>query len=160
MTIIIKHVDFENEQHTADLVFLLNDYASDPMGGGEPLSDYVKTHLALELKRFPTAFALIAYVDGKPAGLLNAIMGFSTFKCQPLINIHDLTVVKAYRGSGISQQLLAEVENIAHSKQCCKITLEVLDGNNIARNAYTKFGFSGYELDPKMGKAMLWQKLL
>ena len=45
-------------------------------------------------------------------------------------------------------------------KNCCKITLEVLEGNTIAKNAYKKFGFMGYELDPKMGKAMLWEKSL
>jgi hypothetical protein len=40
------------------------------------------------------------------------------------------------------------------------VTLEVLEGNQIAKNAYIKFGFAGYELDPKMGKALFWEKPL
>ena len=130
------------------------------MGGGEGLSAQVKQNLTEALRKFPTAFSLICYVDGTPAGLVNAIMGFSTFKCMPLINIHDLTVVKTFRGQGISQLLLNEVEIIAKAKRCCKVTLEVLEGNDIARNAYAKFGFSGYELDPNAGQAMLWQKMI
>ena len=40
------------------------------------------------------------------------------------------------------------------------MTLEVLEGNEIAQHAYRSFGFAGYELDPRMGKAMFWQKKL
>ena len=43
---------------------------------------------------------------------------------------------------------------------CCKLTLEVLEGNAIAQAAYKACGYAGYELDPKMGKAMFWQKKL
>lgn len=160
MDVKIVNVDFNNKNQCDDLVYLLNDYALDPMGGGEVLSNKVKENLAEGLHKFPTAFSLICYVDGEPAGLVNAIMGFSTFKCMPLINIHDLTVVKKFRGLSLSQRLLDEVEIIAKAKQCCKVTLEVLEGNEIAKNAYAKFGFSGYELDPNAGKAMLWQKLI
>ncbi|WP_267313813.1 hypothetical protein [Limnobaculum xujianqingii] len=32
--------------------------------------------------------------------------------------------------------------------------------NEIAKGSYRKFGFSGYELDPQMGKAVFWQKKL
>jgi len=102
--------------------------------------------------------SIICYVDDKPAGLINSFEAFSTFKCQPLINIHDIVVVKEFRGLGISQLMLTKAEEKAKSKGCCKITLEVLEGNEIARNSYMKFGFEGYELDPKMGKALFWQK--
>jgi ribosomal protein S18 acetylase RimI-like enzyme len=58
----------------------------------------------------------------------------------------------------LSQLMLSKVEEIAKAKGCCKITLEVLEGNEIAKNAYRKFGFSSYELDPAMGRALFWQK--
>jgi len=32
--------------------------------------------------------------------------------------------------------------------------------SNQAQNAYEKFGFGGYELDPEMGGTMFWQKSL
>ena len=54
--------------------------------------------------------------------------------------------------------MLDKVELIAKERACCKITLEVLEGNEPAKSAYIKFGFAGFELDPKMGKALFWQK--
>ncbi len=56
--------------------------------------------------------------------------------------------------------MLEKVEEIAISKGCCKLTLEVLEGNQIARSSYNKFGFTDYKLDPKMGQALFWQKIL
>jgi len=69
-------------------------------------------------------------------------------------------VSKTWRGQGLSTAMLQKVESIALQRGCCKITLEVLEGNLVARKAYEKFGFSGYELDPAMGKAMFWEKPL
>jgi len=130
------------------------------MGGGEPLSDFIKENLAKELSKIAHAFSVICYVDGKPVGLINCFEMFSTFTCKPLINIHDIVVVNGFRGLGISQLMLTKVEKRAQEKGCGKMTLEVLEGNDIAKKAYLKFGFDGYELDPKMGKALFWQKVI
>jgi len=158
MKIKVLIADYLNDKHAEDIGYLLNNYAEDPMGGSTPLPDEVKQNLAKELSKLPYALSIICYVDDKPAGLINSFEAFSTFKCQPLINIHDIVVVNEFRGLGISQLMLTKVEEKAKSKGCCKITLEVLEGNKIARNSYVKFGFDGYELDPKMGKALFWQK--
>jgi ribosomal protein S18 acetylase RimI-like enzyme len=56
--------------------------------------------------------------------------------------------------------MLEKVEAVAKDRGCIKLTLEVLDGNQTAKNAYVKFGFAGYELDPVMGKAGFWDKAL
>jgi ribosomal protein S18 acetylase RimI-like enzyme len=69
-------------------------------------------------------------------------------------------VLENYRGKGLSHLILEKVEEIARAKDCCKITLEVLSNNAIAKSAYLKFGFAGYELDPKAGSALFWQKTL
>ena len=63
-----------------------------------------------------------------------------------------------YRGQGLARLLFDQVETIAKARGCCKLTLEVLKGNERARAAYTKFGFSGYELDPEMGAGTLLGK--
>jgi ribosomal protein S18 acetylase RimI-like enzyme len=76
------------------------------------------------------------------------------------LNIHDIFVLKKYRGIGLSQILLKKVEEIAINKGCCKLTLEVLSENIVAQSSYKKFGFAGYELDPEVGKALFWQKPL
>ncbi|WP_159567511.1 GNAT family N-acetyltransferase [Budvicia diplopodorum] len=158
MSINIIVADYTNADQGKDLVELLNNYALDPMGGGEALTPQVKNSLVAELAKLSHAFSVLAYVDGKPAGLINGFFGFSTFACKPLVNIHDVVVDGQFRGLGLSQKMLDKVEQHAKAKGCCKLTLEVLQGNDVAKGSYQKFGFAGYELDPEMGKAMFWQK--
>lgn len=152
--------DYSNAQHGSDICALMDQYAQDPMGGAEPLSEYVKSHLVAALAEQTNAFSLLCYVDGKAAALANCMQGFSTFKCKPLLNIHDFMVAQQYRGLNLSQRLLEKVEEQARLRGCCKITLEVLTGNKPAQGSYQKFGFAAYELDPQMGKAEFWQKVL
>ena len=160
MKIDVFTLNYQDPQQTQDMLFLLDNYALDPMGGSTALSQTVKDNLGTELAKLAHAFSVICYVDDKPAGLVNCFEAFSTFQCKPLINIHDVVVSDKYRGLGLSQKMLQQVEHIAIEKGCCKVTLEVLEGNQIARNAYIKFGFAGYELNPKMGKALFWEKPL
>lgn len=160
MQVTLIQADYHNEQHGKDLVMLLNAYALDPMGGGEALADDVQQNLVASLAKRDDFLTLLCYVDNKPAGILNCVEGFSTFKAKPLLNIHDCGVLKEYRGLGLSQQLFTEAEKIARQRGYCKLTLEVLQGNVVAQNAYKKLGFSGYELDEKTGNAMFWEKVL
>lgn len=160
MSVEIVKADYLSKQHGKEIPWLLDAYASDPMGGGQPLNDSVKTNLVKKLSALPHAFSIIAYVDSQPAGLVNCFEAFSTFSCKPLINIHDVIVLSKYRGEGLSQKMLDKVEEIAKSKNCCKITLEVLSNNEVAKSAYNKHGFSGYELNPQAGVALFWQKPL
>lgn len=81
-------------------------------------------------------------------GLVNCFEGFSTFAAEPLVNVHDVSVVDTFRGLGLSHKMLEKVEDIARERGCCKITLEVLEGNPVAQGAYRKFGFSDGQLDP------------
>jgi GNAT superfamily N-acetyltransferase len=152
--------DYHNPRHAADIVRLLNAYALDPMGGGKSLPVSVTAILVSELAKRPYAFTVIAYVDDTAVGLINCFEAFSTFAARPLINIHDVVVDKPWRGHGISQLMLDKVEAMAIQKGCCKLTLEILQGNKTAGNAYQKFGFSAYSLDPQMGDAVFWQKWL
>ncbi len=156
----IVTVDYNNPQHAGDLLNLLNIYARGSVGGSTALSQYVEDNLVEALSKVEGAFSLICYVDGQAAGLTNCFTGFSTFKCKPIVNIHDLAVHPDFRRQGIGLKLLAAVESKARALDCCKITLEVLDGNIIAKNLYLKFGFNGYELDPEHGHALFWEKAL
>ncbi|MFT6351670.1 MAG: ribosomal protein S18 acetylase RimI-like enzyme [Neptuniibacter pectenicola] len=156
----VVNIDYNHPQQAQDMIDLLACYALDLMGGASPLMEETKANLAQELAKLPHAFTLICYVDNQPAGLMNCFEAFSTFKCKPIINIHDVIVLPEFRGLGLSQTMLSTVEQIAQDKGCCKLTLEVLEANQPAQQAYTKFGFSGYELDPRAGKALFWEKLL
>ena len=160
MNIEILVADYHNPQHAKDVGYLLNDYAKDPMGANKPLDDGIQEKVASELAKQPGAFSVLAYVDGKAAGLVNCLQTFSSFKCKPLINIHDVGVLKEFRGLKLSTKMLEKVEEVAKQRGCCKLTLEVLTGNIPAKASYQKFGFEGYELDPEMGKAEFWEKAL
>ncbi len=160
MSIEIILADYSNSRQAKDIGYLLNEYAKDPMGGGCELSLDIQESVAQKLSELPNSSTILAYVDSKPAGLLTYFENFSTFKCKPLISIHDIMVDREFRGLGLSQKMLDMVESQAKERGCCKITLEVLEGNKVAQNAYSKFGFEGYELDPQMGKAMFWEKVL
>jgi len=159
----ICRVDYGNSVHAQALVALLDAYALDPMGGGTGLSDFAKTHLAQSLARLPQAFSLLAFIgedERLPVGLANCMLGFSTFACKPLVNVHDLAVLPAYRGLRIGQALLTEIERIARELGACKLTLEVLSGNQAAMHLYQRCGFAQYQLDPAAGQARFMQKWL
>ncbi len=160
MTIEIIEAALTLPEHAAAVVQLLDAYAQDPMGGAQGLADDVKAALPTELAKRPSAHVILALVDTQPAGLAICFEGFSTFACKPLLNIHDMVVAAPYRGRGLSKRLLQKAEDIALRLGCCKLTLEVLEGNHVAQAAYQSFGFRGYELDPRMGKALFWEKSL
>ena len=82
----IIRADLHNRQHGEALVYLLNEYAKDEMGGGSPLADEVKANLAQALAARSGAHVLLAWVDGQPAGVATCFEGFSTFACRPLLN--------------------------------------------------------------------------
>lgn len=156
----IIRADYLNPRHARDLGFLLNSYARDPMGGNAALPGEITENLARELHKRPYAFTVLCYVDGQAAGMVNCFEAFSTFACKPLVNVHDVVVIEAFRGRGLSERMLGMVEDIARERGCCKLTLEVLEGNHPAKAVYQRLGFAGYELDPAMGKAVFWQKPL
>ena len=159
----ICRADYANAAHAAALVYLLDAYARDPMGGGEPLSDFAKVHLVSSLATCSQAFSVLAFSgpdDDIPVGLVNCFEGFSTFACRPLVNVHDVAVLPDYRGQRVAEQMLNLVEEIARERGSCKLTLEVLQGNAGAIKLYTRVGFSNYQLDPNTGQAQFLQKWL
>ena len=159
----ICRADYANPHHAKVLVELLDAYSRDPMGGGEPLSDFAKHNLVVCLAARPQAFSVLAFeaADEKvPMGLVNCIEGFSTFACKPLVNVHDVVVLPAYRGQRVAERMLGLVQAIAQERGACKLTLEVLSGNLGALRLYTRLGFAQYQFDPAAGSAQFLQKWL
>lgn len=158
--ITIRRADYHAPADRQALVALLNAYALDPMGGGEPLADAVQTTLCDRLAQVPLATSFIAWQGDEAVGLVNCFEGFSTFKAQPLLNVHDLIVRAGQRGRGVGQALLAAAQAHARQQGCCKLTLEVLSSNARALRSYEQFGFAPYVLDPAQGHALMMQKWL
>jgi ribosomal protein S18 acetylase RimI-like enzyme len=159
----VCRADYAYPRHAHVLVELLDAYARDPMGGGEALSAFAKGNLVNCLAARPTAFSVLAFdqADEKtPMGLINCIEGFSTFACQPLVNVHDVVVLSDYRGQRVAEAMFALVHTIAAQRGACKLTLEVLSGNQSALRLYERIGFAQYQLDPAAGRAQFMQKWL
>ena len=156
----IRRVDYLNAQDAEALVFLLDAYAQDAMGGGEALKPDNAARLCKDLSSIAGAASFIAWLDDQPIGLINCFEGYSTFKAKPLLNVHDIAVLSAHRSQGVGQALLKAAEDHARNRGCCKLTLEVLSGNGPAMASYKRFGFAQYELDPAAGQAQFMQKWL
>lgn len=142
------------------IIGLLDHYAQQAEGGGKPLARYTTNNLIAELQKLDGAISVIAFNNGKAIGLINCLKSFSSFKCKPVLNIHDLIVRGDYRKLGIAQTMLEFVEAFAKENDYCKLTLEVLSNNLAAKSLYKKVGFNAYELQPKMGQALFWEKLI
>ena len=153
----LSETDFSQNGHGDLLISLLDAYAAE-LREGDSLPEYARSNLIGELEKRPGIHTVLAFIDGTPAGFAISIEGFSTFACRPLLNIHDVFVLPAFRGRGLSRLLLAETEKIARRSGCCKLTLEVLENNAPAVRLYETSGYAGYELDPKLGKAVFLQK--
>lgn len=162
-TVRVCRADYANPGHAAALVSMLDAYAHDPMGGGEGLSEFARMNVVSELSRLPQAFSVLAFIgesEEMPVGLVNCMQGFSSFACRPLINVHDLAVLRSHRGQRIAERMLALVETMARERGACKLTLEVLSGNQSAMHLYARMGFAPYALDPAAGQASFMQKWL
>jgi ribosomal protein S18 acetylase RimI-like enzyme len=154
----IVRIDLSDEGHVRALLALLDEYARGHTGTGHGLAADVIERLPSALAERPWFVGWLAIADGRPAGVVTCFEGLSTFRAQPLLNIHDIAVAEPYRRRGIGGALLLQVEQEARQRGCCKITLEVLSNNGAAIAAYRQAGFKPYGLNPKMGSALFFEK--
>jgi ribosomal protein S18 acetylase RimI-like enzyme len=141
-TVQVRRANLDDATDGAAIVLLLNAYAADPRGGGQPLPDEVQQRLVAGLRATPGARVWLAFDGTAAAGVCVAFLGYSTFQARPLLNIHDLAVLPAQRGRGTGRALLAAAQAQALTEGCCKLTLEVQEGNDPARRLYERFGFA------------------
>jgi GNAT superfamily N-acetyltransferase len=144
MNVDIRKADFADARDAAAVVAVIDSYAVDPVGGGQPLPLEVRERLIPALRSHPTALVLLAFADEEPAGTAVCFFGLSTFKARPLLNVHDLAVIPKYRGMGVGRALLQAAEQHARLEGCCKLTLEVQEDNARARALYRSFGFDDF----------------
>ena len=157
----IHKANFFDAQDAQWIPRLIDEHASDPMGGGVALEPPVLEWIINGLKACPSAHAFIATLeDGTPAGLLIAYQVFSTFKAAPVVNIHDVIVASAARGKGVGKALLNTVEDYARSIKACTLTLEVRQDNEPALGLYKKVGFLDYQLGEQDVPMLFWEKPL
>ena len=139
--ITIVEADLGNPTHQDAIVHLINAYAGDPMGGGRELPEAVRAALIPGLRQHPTTVVFLAWHSDTPVGVAVCFVGFSTFMARPLLNIHDLAVLPAYRRQGVGRLLLEQVAAKGKELGCCKLTLEVRADNHSAQRLYEAVGF-------------------
>jgi ribosomal protein S18 acetylase RimI-like enzyme len=147
--------DLANPNHQAAIIDLLDMYCRDIFGDGKPLSDQARTNLIPGLTKHGGARVFLAYDGGEPIGVAICLVGFSSFRGKPLVNIHDIAVSPQARGKGIGRRLLKAIEEDARSLGCCKVTLEVRSDNAPAKELYQRVGFK-----PSYPETWFWTQTL
>ena len=93
----------------------------------------------------PAAEAVIAEVDGAPAGFALFFHNFSTFHGRRGLYLEDLFVRPAYRGHGIGRQLMRHLARTAVERGCARFEWSVLDWNTDAIAFYRELGAVGLD---------------
>ena len=140
-TLHVRRALLGNPDDAAAYRDMLNQYASDPLGQGAPLTDSVLDRVLPDLHRHPCAVPFLAFWGEQAAGFATCFMGYSTFKAAPLLNIHDIAVSAAFRRRGIARLLIETIAHEAGKMGCCRLTLEVREDNPAATALYRSCGF-------------------
>ena len=88
----------------------------------------------------PTAEAVIAEWQKKPAGFALFFHNFSTWLGKPGLYLEDLFVPESMRGNGIGKALLLHLAGIARERGCGRMEWSVLDWNRPAIDFYRALG--------------------
>jgi GNAT superfamily N-acetyltransferase len=105
----------------------------------------------------PSAEALVAEVDGEPAGFALFHRTFSTWECLPGIWLEDLYVPDRHRRAGVGRALLARLASLALERGCPRLEWHALDWNEPALGFYRRLGaerLSAWELHRLHGEAL------
>ena len=109
------------------------------------VGDAVGTQDQLEAALFgskPVAEAVIAELDGAPAGFALFFTTFSTWLCLPGIWLEDLYVKPEHRRAGVGRALFRHVAEIAVGRGCGRMEWSALDWNTPALSFYEGLGAS------------------
>lgn len=88
----------------------------------------------------PSAEALIAELDGEPAGFAIFHGSFSTWEALPGIWLEDLFVSERHRGCGVGHALLRRLAELAVQRDCARLEWHVLDWNEPSLRFYERIG--------------------
>jgi ribosomal protein S18 acetylase RimI-like enzyme len=94
------------------------------------------------------AVALVAETAGSVVGLLVWVSrtdeAYMTEDAQRHGSVQDIVIAEAHRGQGIGRALLAKAERLTREAGMTRLKLTVLSGNDVAIDAYGRYGFRDY----------------
>ncbi len=88
----------------------------------------------------PSAYAVLAEVDGAVVGMSLYYYTFSTFTGRCDIFLEDLFVMPEHRGHGIGLTLFRHLAGIARDEKCRRIEWRVLNWNQPSIDFYRRIG--------------------
>jgi ribosomal protein S18 acetylase RimI-like enzyme len=141
----VRLADLTEPTDQAAVIDLLDMYCRDTFGDLAPLSDEARARLIPGLQAHGGAKVFLAFDQQQPVGLAICFVGFSSFRGQPLLNIHDIAVEPTARGRGVGRKLLKAIHQEAVRLNCCKTTLEVRSDNLRAQQLYASEGYQSSE---------------
>jgi GNAT superfamily N-acetyltransferase len=107
----------------------------------------------------PVAEAVIAELDGEPAGFALWFRTFSTWLCLPGLWLEDLYVPPEHRRAGVGRALLAHVARVAVDRGYGRVEWSALDWNTPALDLYAHLGAERLEewvVHRLEGEALAW----
>ncbi len=90
--------------------------------------------------REPAAQAILAELEGQPAGFAIYFFNFSTFLARPGLYLEDLFVRPAQRRRGVGKALFRHLARVAVERRCGRFEWSVLDWNQPAIAFYRSLG--------------------
>ena len=155
MNISFLEVDIDDNEHTKQIIRLLDAYMRDEMGNNSPMPEEMAPKIIEGLKNHSAYLGFFATAGGEFIALANCNKNFSTFKAKPIINIHDFFVHPDFRGKGAGKFLLNSIAKYGQENGFCRINLEVRNDNIKAQKLYENIGYR--ECEPPM---FFWEKML
>ena len=83
----------------------------------------------------------VVRVEGKVAGMANALITVSTALGAPVLLLEDVIIARHYRGCGLGRTLIEHVCSWARVQGLERVTLLADEGNSVALEFYARLGF-------------------
>jgi GNAT superfamily N-acetyltransferase len=133
----IREIDRASQEDINKLSSLFQEYAAE-------VKPDMSANIAHELSELPYFRGFMAFDEGQPIAFCVCFETYSTYRSMNVWNLHDVMVSKSARGLGAGRKLLEFVLFKAKHANVAKVTLEVEDGNAIAKTLYDSLGFQDF----------------
>jgi ribosomal protein S18 acetylase RimI-like enzyme len=133
----IREIDRTSQEDINKLSALFQQYAAE-------VNPDMSAGIAHELSELPYFRGFMVFDEGQPLAFCVCYETYSTYRSKNVWNIHDVMVSKSARGLGVSRKLIEFVLSRAKASNVAKVTLEVEDGNSVAKNLYESLGFQDF----------------
>jgi GNAT superfamily N-acetyltransferase len=128
--------------HLADLLAELFTLESD----FRPDRDKQLSGLRLILDTPALGQLFVLSIDGKVAGMANALFTISTSEGKRVLLLEDVIVVSEHRGRGLGHRLVEHVLNWAREQGLVRVTLLADRDNQAALDFYRKLNFENSQM--------------